>query len=173
VFDDLESQAGALFAQERDLELADRARSEYASVTLASRLMASVGRSLLLDVEGVGQIRGDLRRATGSWSLLEGHRQEWIVSHASLTSVVGASTRSVPEAAWSALARLGLGSALRRLADEQMACVIRLRDGAAHRVVPQRIGHDFVEAADPSGHRRLLALAAVAAVQSRDDIVEV
>ena len=44
LLDDLEGQAEALYAAERDAELADRSRAEYASVTLESRLMASTGR---------------------------------------------------------------------------------------------------------------------------------
>ena len=43
LFDDLEQQAESLYAEERDLELADRTRAEYSAVTLASRLMASLG----------------------------------------------------------------------------------------------------------------------------------
>ena len=39
--DDLEGQAGALYAAERAPELADRSRAEYQSVTLATRLMAA------------------------------------------------------------------------------------------------------------------------------------
>ena len=37
LFDDLEGQASALWEVDRDAELADRARAEYATVTLASQ----------------------------------------------------------------------------------------------------------------------------------------
>lgn len=168
IFDDLESQAGALFALERDLELVDRARAEYATVTLASRLLASVGRPVLLDVVGVGQVRGELRRASGSWSLVEGHGQEWIVPHSAVAVATGLSPRSLPEAAWSPLSRLGLGAALRRLADEEAPCVLRLRDGASQEALIERIGKDFVEVHSPAGQSRVFALASLAAVQSRD-----
>src|SRR6185436_16834930 len=59
LLDDLEGQAEALYAAERDAELADRSRAEYAGVTLAGRLMASVGRDVLLDVDGTGPVRGE------------------------------------------------------------------------------------------------------------------
>ena len=43
LLDDLEAQAEGAFAAERDLEVAERARAEYASVTLAARLSARQG----------------------------------------------------------------------------------------------------------------------------------
>ena len=42
ILDDLEQQAQALYDADRASELVDRSRSEYAAVTLVSRLMASV-----------------------------------------------------------------------------------------------------------------------------------
>ena len=82
----------------------------------------------------------------------------------------GVSDRAVPEVAWSALSKLGLGSALRRLADEGAACVVATRGGARHEVVLTRVGKDFVEAetvAEPA-QRLLVALASIGAVQSRE-----
>ena len=63
--DDLEGRAEALYDAERESDLADRSRAEYAAVTLAGRLMASVGREVVLDVLGVGPVAGVLaaRRA--------------------------------------------------------------------------------------------------------------
>ena len=76
----------------------------------------------------------------------------------------------MPEVAWSPVARLGLGSALRRLADEGLPCVLVTRSGVRHDVVLLRIGRDFVEAeADGDRPRRMvLATAAIGVVQSRD-----
>jgi hypothetical protein len=71
---------------------------------------------------------------------------------------------------WSAVSKLGLGSALRRLADEGAACVVATRGGARHEVVLTRVGKDFVEAetvAEPA-QRLLVALASIGAVQSRE-----
>ena len=56
VLDDLEAQAEALYDAERDLELADRSRSEYARVTLTSRLMASLDAELGLELRGLGRV---------------------------------------------------------------------------------------------------------------------
>lgn len=168
LLDDLEQQAEALYDRERDLELADRARAEYAGVSLASRLMASVDRELGLDVTGVGRVQGVLQRVGADWCLVHGAGQDWLLRLDAVGVVRGASARSVPEVAWSPLARLGLGSALRRIADAKQPCRLYLRDGAAHEVVLSRVGQDFVEAQAPDGRTLLVVFAALAAVQRRD-----
>jgi hypothetical protein len=64
------------------------------------------------------------------------------------------------------VARLGLGSALRRLADAGEPVLVHRRDGVRHELVPTRVGADFVEGRVPDGRSLLVALDAVAAVQS-------
>lgn len=167
LFDDLEAQAGALYDAERGPELADRSRSAYQAVTLASRLMASVGGSLVLEVLGVGRVDGSLERVGEDWCLVRGAAQDWVLRTGAIATVSGASERSVPEVAWSPVARLGLGSALRRLADAGERCVVHLVDGSAHEAVLRRVGAEFVEAEGPRGVH-LVSFAAIAAVQSRD-----
>jgi hypothetical protein len=168
LFDDLEQQAEALYDAERDVELADRSRTEYQQVTLASRLMASVGAEVRLDVRGVGVVTGVLERVADGWCLVAGSAQDWVVRLAAVGGVHGASDRSVPEVAWSPVARLGLGSALRRLADAGERCVLRLLDGSAHEAVLRRVGADFVEATVGEGRSVLVSFASIAAVQSRE-----
>lgn len=167
LFEDLEGQASALYEADREAELADRSRTEYAKVGLATRLVASMGSRVAVDVLGVGRVEGLLDRHGDGWFLLRGDRQDWIVRTAAVTTVVGASSRSVPEVAWSPLQRLGLGSALRRLAEEGERCVVHLVDGAAHDGVVRRAGSDFLELAAPAGDL-LVAHAGLAAVQSRE-----
>src|SRR5690349_20389292 len=146
LLDDLEQQAEALYAADRDAELADRSRAAYGEVTLASRLMASLDAELRLEVTGVGTVAGELERVADGWCVLRGPAQDWVVSLPAVTAVHGASDRSVPEVAWSPVARLGLASALRRLADAGERCVLRLRDGTTYDAVLRRVGADFVEA---------------------------
>ncbi|WP_395693857.1 hypothetical protein [Nocardioides sp.] len=167
VLDELEQQAEAAFGAERDAELADRSRSVYREVTLASRLMASVGAAVRLEVTGVGPVEGMLERVGEGWCLIGGSGQDWVVSLPAVTAVLGAGPRSVPEVAWSPVARLGLGSALRRIAEAGERCVVHLRDGTSYDVAPRRVGADFVDAVAGEGRPVLLALASVAAVQSR------
>jgi hypothetical protein len=68
------------------------------------------------------------------------------------------------------VSRLGLGSALRRLADDGRSCWVTTRAGVRHEVVLTRVGSDFVEARMVGEDPRtvLIALSAVAAVQSRE-----
>lgn len=167
LFDDLEGQAAALYESDRQAELADRSRAEYAKVALATRLVASVGRTVAVEVQGVGRVEGVLDRHGEGWFLLCGEGQDWIVRTAAVTTVAGASPRSVPELAWSPLQRLGLGSALRRLAEEGERCVVHLVTGAAHEGVVSRAGSDFLELEVPSG-QLLVAHAGLAAVQGRE-----
>jgi hypothetical protein len=169
LLDDLEGQAEALYAVERDAELADRSRGEYATVTLQARLMASEGRPVGLDVTGVGPVAGELRRVGSGWCLVAGEGRDWLVPTASIEAATGLSDRAVPEVAWSPVARLGLGSALRRLADEGEPCVVFTRAGGRHDGVLLRVGQDFAETESDGErpHRALVALGTIGAVQSR------
>ena len=167
LLDDLEQQAEALYDAERDLELADRSRAEYAQVSLGSRLLASEGREVTLDVRGVGQLSGTLQRVGSGWCLLHVRGQDWVVPTSALTRVLGASDRSVPELAWSPFAKLGLGSALRRVADSGEVCRVHLVDGAGHEVTPGRVGQDFLEATGVDGRPVLFPFTQLAAVQRR------
>lgn len=169
LFDDLEGQAAAAWEAEREAELADRARTEYGTVTLASRLMASRGHDVVLDLPHVGRVEGRLVRVGEEWCLLSGTRQDWIVPHGAVVAVRGASERSVPEVAWSPVDRLGLRAALRRLADAGSRCVLHLTDGARHEAYVHRVGADFLEARDPAGGELLVPYAGLVAVQSRED----
>jgi hypothetical protein len=168
LLDDLEQQAEALYDAERGLELADRSRAEYQQVTFASRLMASVGSDLALDVRGVGAVNGVLERVGTGWCLVSGSGQDWLLPLGAVMAVRAASPRSVPEVAWSPVTRLGLGAALRRLADAGERCVFHLVDGRALDGTVHRVGADFVEARTGEvGRVVLVPVAALAAVQSR------
>ena len=170
--DDLEQQAEALYDAERSVELADRSRAEYHHVSLASRLMASVGHEVVLDLRGTGPVSGVIERVGAGWCLLRGsgadRAQDWVVRTDAVLRVRGASDRSVPEVAWSPVAKLGLGSALRRIAEAGDRCVLHLAGGARHEAVLRRVGADFVEVRVGEGRLELVAFTALVAVQSRD-----
>jgi hypothetical protein len=165
LFDDLEQQAEAAFSLERDAEVADRAQAEYAEVTLASRLMASIGEQVTLRLAGVGQVTGTLERVAEGWCLLAGASGQWVVRMATIQVAAGLSARSVPEAAWPATARLGLGSALRGISADRQPCRLFTTDGAAYDVQLDRVGADFFEAfANIPGDVHCFAFSAVAAL---------
>lgn len=175
LFDDLEQQAEGLHLADRDAEVADRSRAEYARVTLADRLHASTGQQLTLDIRGVGRLAGVVRRVGSGWLLLrdEGGR-EWLVRFDALARAGGAPDRAVHEQARSLGARLGFGSALRGLAESGDPALVRHVDGAQSRGRVARVGEDFVEllreedrsygvaAASPSVE--LVSLSSIAAV---------
>lgn len=171
LFEELESRAEALYDAERAPEIADRSRAEYRAVVLAGRFMASLDRTLVVHVAGVGPVSGTLVRVGSDWVLLRGSGQDWAVPLPAVQAVVGVSARSVPEVAWPRVAGLGLGSLLRRLAEDEQPCVLHLRAGGRHEGVLQRVGGDFVELAQGEGgetRRCLVPFSALAAAQSRD-----
>lgn len=168
LFDELEQQASALYAADRDAEIADRSRAEYGQVTLASRLMASVDSELTVTITGIGPVAGTLQRVTEDWLLLTSRGQDWVVRSPALQSAESVSVRAVPEVAWSPLARIGFGSALRRIAESGERCVVWLTDGTQLDGTVRRVGQDFCEVVTGEQRRTVLAsFAAVAAVQSR------
>lgn len=169
VLDDLEGQAQSLWSADREAEVADRAHSEYASVTLASRLMASLGTCVDLDVRGLGRIGGEVSGVGTDWCVLRAAGGQWVVSLAAVLCVSGAASRSVPEVAWSPVHRLTMASALRRLADSGHRCVVHLVDGGAHEGCVLRVGADFVELRSAGDQPVLLAHTAVVAVHCREE----
>lgn len=147
VFEDLEQQAEGLLLEERDLEVAERARAEYATVTLASRLRASLGTHTSVRVLGVGVLDGELRRIGPDWLLLAADRPptEWIVRTAALSRVRGASARSLDPSAHRLTGRLGLRSVLRGLAEMRAPVQVHHLDGTQSQGHLARVGEDFVE----------------------------
>ena len=170
LFDDLEQQAEAAFAAERDFEVADRAQAEYAQVGLATRLMASLGQDVVLRLSGVGPVAGTLERVADGWCLIAGDSGQWVVRLAAVQLASGVSPRSVPEAAWPVASRLGLRSALRGISGDGVECRLLTLDGAGYDVRLGRVGADFVEGIVGDGREpTLFPFGAIAAVTQRRD----
>jgi hypothetical protein len=148
VFEDLEQQAEGLALGARDAEVAELARAEYAGVDLISRLSGSIGAHLRIEVTGVGRLRGRLARVGRDWLLLLTDSHEWLLRDAALAAVRGLGERAVDPRHRAATARLGLGSALRGIAEEQDVVLVHRLDGGVARGVPRRVGADFVELID-------------------------
>jgi hypothetical protein len=163
LFDDLEQEAEGLALADRDLEVAELGRAEYAAVDLAARLHASVGLDVAVQVAGPGRLDGRLCAAGRDWLLLAAAAarpaQEWLVRLPALVSVEGLSDRAVPEPARGVAARLGVGSALRRLAESREPVLLAHVDGTTVRGRLRRVGADFVEVVH-DGERQGVGLAA-------------
>jgi hypothetical protein len=169
LFDDLEQQAEALVLAERDAEVAEQSRAEYAQVELADRLHASTGRRLLLAVAGVGPLEGALTRTGAGWLLLDDGRHEWIVATPAVASLRGLSGRALGPEVRPVTSRLGLSSALRGVADARADAVLHQRDGSLTRGHLARVGADFVEVGvgqDGGGHTLTVPVGTLAAVRS-------
>ena len=145
LFDDLEQQAAGLALGERDALVAEQSRAEYAGVDLGARLHASAGSRVQVDVTGVGTLDGSLMRVGDGWCLLDVAGQGWVVASSALASVRGLAGGAVPAAARSVTARLGLGSALRGLAEDRADVVLHRLDGQVLRGLLGRVGLDFLE----------------------------
>lgn len=172
LIDDLEQQAEGLHLLERDLEVADRARAEYAHVGVASRLHALVGRPVRLRLLGGITLAGTVTRTGADWLLVEDATgRAWVVRHAAVAVLQGASARAVSDDALAALRRLPLRAVLRRLADDGADCLLHLVDGGRLEGRLLRLGADFAELRlsgdPPTDGYDVVPLAAVAAVQER------
>lgn len=161
--DDLEQHAAGAWAVERQLEVVERARAEYARVTLASRLMADQGDEVDLVVAGVGTVAGLLERVADGWCLVSSGGAEWVVRLDAVQVVRGVAPGAVATEAWPVAARLGLGSALRGLVGER--CVVRLLDGSSVEGRVGRAGADFLEVLVGAGQPVLVSHAALAAIR--------
>lgn len=147
LFEDLEQQAAGLELAERDAELADRARGEYAAVTLSDRVHASLGRRVTLVLLGDEVVEGVVLDAGRDW-LLVGRRPDagrWLVPLAAVAVAHGLSDRSLPEAVRPVTARLGFGAALHRWAEDPGNLRLHLDSGRLAVAAVLRIGADFVE----------------------------
>lgn len=169
LFEDLEQQAAGIHLAERDAELADRARGEYAAVSFASRVHASLGREVALTIGGGEVVEGTLMQAGVDWCLLSGPGRTWLVRLAGVLTARGMSARALPEAARPAVARLTFGSALHRLAEDSAEVLLQVEDVGGLRVRVLRIGADFVEveptaAVTPAGEGTSMMLVPFAAV---------
>lgn len=168
LFEDLEQQAEGLALADRDAEVEELGRAEYAAVELASRLHASTGRSLRLTVCGAGQVSGRLTGVGAGWCLLsaeEASSHDRVVSLPALLSARGLSSRAVPEPARSVVSRLRVGSVLRRIADSGEPVVIGTVAGEQRPARVLRVGADFLEITTAEGALEVLPFSALAVVR--------
>jgi hypothetical protein len=164
LFDDLEQQAEGLALAQRDADVAELARAEYAGVDLTSRLHASVDATVELQVQGAGPVRGRLGRVGNGWCLVVASPPGGVDTVVSLSALVGARgllAGARPEPLRGVAGRLGIGSVVRRLAEEGGRVTVVRTDGELRAGVLARVGADFLELAD-EGRLELVPFAAVA-----------
>lgn len=168
LLEDLEQQAQGLALAERDAEVGELTRAEYAQVALAERLHASRGATLRLRLVGGLQIAGTLARAGEDWILVVDGPGEWLVRQDAISSIAGASARADHAATWSVVDRLSLRALLRRVSADADGCVVHALDGERTQGRIGRVGRDFFElATDTAAGTLVVPVSAVAALQSR------
>lgn len=164
---DLEQQADGQRLAERDLEVAELGRAEFAQLGLEACLRGSLGRRVQVTVLGVGQLEGVLRRVGQGWLHLGGEAGAWWVTVAGLGGVRGLSGRPAPPEG--VADRLGLGSQLRAAAEAGGGVVLHRLDATAVVGTLTRVGADFVAVRSGEGvgaREELLPFTALAAVRS-------
>jgi len=169
LFEDLEQQAAGMHLAERDAELADRARGEYAAVTFASRIHASLAHEVALALVDGHVVEGTLTQAGTDWCRVvkPDGQAVWLVRLEAVAAAYGLSSRAVPEAARPAVARLSFGSAVHRLAEDHDEVLVQIASGTRLRVKVLRIGADFleVESAGPAESQTVVPFGAVLVVR--------
>jgi len=165
VFDDLEQQAEGLALVERDALVEEQSRAEYAAVDLAARVHGSLGAVVHVEVAGLGTLDGAIRRAGDGWLLLDAGGRAWLLPMPAVRRLRGLRDNSVDPAVRPLTARLGLGSALRGLAEARSETVLHTTDGQLMRILLGRVGADFVEVRrDVAGAVELVPFSGIAAV---------
>ncbi len=177
LFADLEAEYDALQARELAAELPDRVRGELASVTLADRLRAAIGREVSVTVAGGGALAGRLLDVGSDWLLVqENPGRQGLVPLASVSSFACLARGARVAEPGSVAARLPLTAALRAVARDRGTVAVMLTDGATLHGVIARVGADFVDVAvvapgEPprrpgAAGARTLRVAAIAAVRT-------
>jgi len=142
LFADLEGQLGAAADAQFTVDVADRTRSERATITLCSRLAGAVGSPVAVALADGETVTGVLSDTAAAWILVnEPSRQSWIP----IPAIVGISGIPMRVAGLSTVAlRLTVGHALRALARDR-AQVVVITPGGQYAGVITQVGADYVE----------------------------
>ena len=160
LFADLEARLEAAQRADLEAEIADRARSERADVTLGARVVGMRGAVLTVVLRGGRRVSGTVADAAATWLLLASGGGEVLVPASAIAAIEGlghgAASLSAVER------RLGMGSVLRELADARADVVVDT-DAGAWRGRILAVGADHLDLDGPGGVRAI-PLAAVLAV---------
>lgn len=170
LFEDLEQQAEGAALAARDAEVAELARAEYSEVDLDSRWHASAGREVHVSAAHGLVVRGRVARVGDGWCLIAqrtdgaGEHREWVLTLGAVVAARGLSPQARTAPLRPVTSRLGLGSALRGIAEENATVTLVRSDGARRRGRLGRVGRDFVELRADDGVTEAVPFSAVVAV---------
>jgi hypothetical protein len=149
LFADLEAQLDRDDAAELRAEVADRSRRELAAIALLDRASAHLGTDVQLGVSGVGPVRGRLVDTAEQWLLVEEHPgREVLVPVPACLWVMGLGRAVERQSERSLRRRLGLGSALRSLAQQRVPLHLVLTDATQVTGTIDRVHVDHVDLAE-------------------------
>jgi hypothetical protein len=140
LFADLEAELDGEEARERDAEVRDRTRIEHGRLTLADRLVASIGAEVAVTTAGAGTLHGRLNAAARDWLLVD----DTLVTRTAVLGVRGLSAYAVePDAR--ARAASTIGGRLRALAADGTPVTCVFTDGNVVTAAIERVGKDHVD----------------------------
>ncbi|ROS31173.1 hypothetical protein [Cellulomonas sp. PhB150] len=144
LFADMEAQLEAAERAGVRADVAELVRAERATVHLVDRLRAAVGRQVRVHVLGAEVIQGEVIDATEQWLLVGQERERRVlVPSRAIVAIAGLGAHAAPEPG-RVERRLGLGHALRVLARDRAAVLVRSGDVELAGVLGA-VGADHVE----------------------------
>ncbi|GEL97701.1 hypothetical protein [Cellulomonas terrae] len=167
LFADMEAQLAAGRLADVRADVAELARAERASITLAARARASIGRPVRVLVGGADVVEGELVDAAPEWLLVATSPvRRALVPVTAAAALDGLVTHAAP-APRAVKARLGLGHALRALARDRAVVRVRAADADLTGRI-ERVGADHLDLAEVDGRRGTWAVtfATLRAVQT-------
>ncbi|PFG44022.1 hypothetical protein ATJ88_2739 [Isoptericola jiangsuensis] len=165
LFADLEAQLDAAAAAERDGTVAELTRAEQASVPLADRLRAALGRPVRVELRDGDVVDGRLAHVADAWFQVDARTSPHGVQHLVPTSAVASLAGIGPQArpSTSRTDGLGLGTALRALQRDRARVLVRTTAGTLVGRI-DRVGQDHLDlttADGAPGTARLVPFAAL------------
>ncbi|MGL5856851.1 MAG: hypothetical protein ACRC35_00310 [Angustibacter sp.] len=148
LFDDLEGQLAAQASAELAAEVAERTRAERASITVADRLAAWLGRSCTIHAQGDVRIVGTLCEVAAQWAVVEEPFGPVLLLTASVTGVHGIGSGADRSQASGVGRRLGLGVVLRGIARDRTPVRITLVTGDVVVGTIDAVGADHLDLAE-------------------------
>ncbi|NLC97808.1 MAG: hypothetical protein GX678_01860 [Actinomycetales bacterium] len=134
LFDEIEQQASAVAALERDALAEDLAAERWRETSWLDLTLGFVD----LEVEGVGHVRGDVQSVGDLIELAEGPRTTWIEPTRVLSAVIADRRRAEQRGdTWRTQVSMAFSSRIR----------IRTYAGVAHEGVLVKVGGDFLQIA--------------------------
>lgn len=162
VLNDLASQFEAQLQAQRALEIAELATADATEITLAGRLLSSVGAALELRLVNGETLRGTVIQASASWLVLKLVQADFLLWYRSLEAISG--LQAAPSWPTKIEQTVRATTVLREFASrggelELVGAKCSLKGYV------QRVGHDFVDIID-HGRKVSIPLSALLYVSS-------